>query len=348
MKLILLSTGMENKKMIQELKQLLSNFWNSVEDYTLNSENLQKIQSAGPNLVITINLVGFEFTTLTGGISYNLWNTKFVHFILEKHLKNEVFLNKPLSISMFFYCKGRAYTEYLRERYPMLPYLEEIAGWKEGSDQNVLRDNAGKMAAVIERTAKKCGMCIRLSPVAEAEIYFRQLKADQKRIELALRYIDDTLNTALEIEDISALCFLIPYMESGNGKYAWEYKSESRKVLRILYIIHLEAEYGLPLFSVGCRTKEELMEKYMVLLFALRRLKFELSEASKAEAEQFLLSAGISPFALHMVLQSELLSSDIRIYQELENLFHDSWDEVERNLFARMAEAAGKESVNEQ
>lgn len=348
MKIILLGTGTENKKLIQELKQLLSNSWNSVEDYTLNLDNLQKIQSASPDFVITINLAGFEFTTLTGGISYNLWNTKFVHFILEKHLKNEVFLNKPFSISMFFYCKGQVYTEYLREKYPMLPYLEEIAGWEEGFDKNVLKDNAGKMAAVIERTAKKCGMCIRFSYVVEAEIYFQQLKTDQKKMESALRYINDILDTALEIEDISALCSLIPYIESGNGKYAWEYKSESRKILRILYIIRLEEEYGLPLFSLGCRTKEELMEKYVVLLFALRRLKFALSEASKAEAEQFLLSAGISPFALHMVLQSELLPSDIGIYQGLENLFHDSWDEAERNLFARMAEAVGKESVNEQ
>ena len=42
MKIILLSTGMENKKMIQELKQLLSNSWNGVEDYTLNSKTYKK------------------------------------------------------------------------------------------------------------------------------------------------------------------------------------------------------------------------------------------------------------------------------------------------------------------
>ena len=77
-------------------------------------------------MVVTVNLSGFEFTTLTGGISYNLWDTKFVHFLLGQNLRNERFLAGPLSISMFFYCIGQAYMDGLLEKYPDLPYLEKI------------------------------------------------------------------------------------------------------------------------------------------------------------------------------------------------------------------------------
>ena len=65
---------------------------NSINQYTLEQFNLTRIQFSGADLVVTVNLYGFEFTTLTGGISYNLWNTKFVHFLLDENLPDEKYL----------------------------------------------------------------------------------------------------------------------------------------------------------------------------------------------------------------------------------------------------------------
>lgn len=349
MKLILLSVKTENVELLQELQKILSaNPQNTVERYTLGPDNLQRIQNAGADLVITINLSGFEFTTLTGGISYNLWNTKFVHFLLKRNLKDEPIMEKPLSISMFFYCLGKEYTEYLQKNYPNLPYLEEITGWDKGTDRKAARSNAEKMAAVIYETTQKCNLPFALSSMQEAEIYLRQLQEDLPETRSACQYIDEVLNEALSTQNNSVLLSLIPYMESGKGKLAWKYVGGTRRILQILYIVRLEEKYHMELFCKGCQSKEELTEKYLVMLFALRRLVFRLSEESVEEAEQFLKSAGLSPFALHVVLQNELLPADLSIYQQLTNLFAESWNEEEKLLFIQMGEMAGEEPMHGQ
>lgn len=349
MKLILLASKTENAELLQELQKILSvNPQNTVEQYTLGSDNLQRVQNAGADLVITINLSGFEFTTLTGGISYNLWNTKFVHFLIKRNLQNERIMEKPLSISMFFYCLGKEYKEYLQKNYPNIPYLEEITGWEKGTDRKSVRSNAEKMAAVICETAHKCNLPLALSSMQEAEIYFRQLKEDLPETISACQYIDEVLDKALSTQNNSVLLSLIPYMESGKGKLAWKYVGGTRRILQILYIVRLEEKYHMELFCRDCRSKEELTEKYLVMLFALRRLVFRLSEESVEEAEQFLKSAGLSPFALHMVLQNELLPADLSIYQQLTNLCMESWNEGEKLLFIGMAEMAGEESMHGQ
>lgn len=83
------------------------------------------------DLIITFDLAGFEQTTLMGGISYNLINSKFVNFLLHENLKNEKCLSKQLSLSMFFYCAGEEYAAYLREYYPDIPYLKTLQGSEE-------------------------------------------------------------------------------------------------------------------------------------------------------------------------------------------------------------------------
>lgn len=188
MKIIILTVEESNKELLQELKQILSvEYRNNVEHYILYPSNLPRVQAAGADLVITINLSGFEFTTLTGGISYNLWNNKFVHFMLERNLKNEWILKKPLSISMFFYCVGKEYKEYLKKMYPEIPYLEEISGQEDETGWYTDKSNVENMVYAIYRTAQKCNLPFASSPVLEAERYFRQLKAGQEKKDIACR-----------------------------------------------------------------------------------------------------------------------------------------------------------------
>ncbi len=344
MKILLLTEGDIFPDLLQDLKQLLtSGCPNLIEHDTLSAGNLQKHQWSGAQMVVTVNLSGFEFTTLTGGISYNLWDTKFVHFLLGQNLRNERFLAGPLSISMFFYCIGQAYMDGLLEKYPDLPYLEKINGWQEGGTEDSARENARKMAAIIYRTARKCGLPLQLSLDLEAEFYFQQLKLDQKETLSALRHIGQVANNALASNDIPSLLSLIPYIESGKGKLAWEYKAEARRLYRILSIIYLETSYHLPPFCLGCESKEALLEKYLITLFALRRLHFSLSEKSKTEAGQFLRSANLSPFAIHLALQSELALSGMDMYQALETLYWSSWGENEKSLYGKLKESVGRE-----
>lgn len=341
MKTILLAAKTENQELLQELQKLLSsNSQNIVRQYNLNS--IQKIQSDKPDLVITIDLAGFEFTTLTGGVSYNLWNTKFVHFLLDRDLPNEGCLEKPLSISMFFYCLGKEYKEYLNKRYPAIPYLEEIGNWLEKDDRESVAGNAKRMMEIVYHVAGKCRLPFFLSIDQETELYLRQLKENQAETDAACQYIDTVLDEALSAQDASGLLPLIPYIESGKGNLAWQYVGETRRILRILHVIRLEIKYQMAPFFTGCQSKKELMERYLVVLFAIRRLAFYLSEESVAEAEQFLRSAGLSPFLLHVILQNELIPCDLKFYDKLSKLLEDTWSKEEGLLFMRLAEGAGK------
>lgn len=100
------------------------------------------------DLIITFDLAGFEQTTLMGGISYNLVNSKFVNFLLHENLKNEKCLSKQLSLSMFFYCAGEEYAAYLREHYLDIPYLKIL----QGSEETV----EAAMRSAVEEVLAEC------------------------------------------------------------------------------------------------------------------------------------------------------------------------------------------------
>ena len=315
---------------------------NSINQYTLEQFNLTRIQFSGADLVVTVNLYGFEFTTLTGGISYNLWNTKFVHFLLDENLPDEKYLAHPLSISMFFFCKGTGYQKYLQKRYPLIPYLEAITGWREDAGEKAVKENAACLAALVWKAAEKCGLSLRLLPELEAECYFRQLEEEWPKVEEACRYINGRMREALADGDDRKLLSLIPYMESGKGKRAWKYVGGVRKILRVLQTISLETKYRMIPFHSGCRSKDELMEKYQVMVFALRRLENRLSEESVAEAKRFLKGAGISPFAVYLALQDELFLDKAQKHGKLAEVFVDTWTEGEKLLFAQLTDMERK------
>ncbi len=315
---------------------------NSINQYTLEQFNLTRIQFSDADLVVTVNLYGFEFTTLTGGISYNLWNTKFVHFLLDENLPDEKYLAHPLSISMFFFCKGTGYQKYLQKRYPLIPYLEAITGWREDAGEKAVKENAACLAALVWKAAEKCGLSLRLLPELEAECYFRQLEEEWPKVEEACRYINGRMREALADGDDRKLLSLIPYMESGKGKRAWKYVGGVRKILRVLQTISLETKYRMIPFHSGCRSKDELMEKYQVMVFALRRLENRLSEESVAEAKRFLKGAGISPFAVYLALQNELFLDKAQKHGKLAEVFVDTWTEGEKLLFAQLTDMERK------
>ena len=67
---------------------------------------ISEIKARRPDVLITVDLVGFEQRTLTDNISYNLLDCKQLHLLLHENPRNESYLAGQLSIAMFFYCEG--------------------------------------------------------------------------------------------------------------------------------------------------------------------------------------------------------------------------------------------------
>ena len=61
------------------------------------------IQTEAPDLLISYNLAGFELETLTDSVLYNLLDCRQFHFINKNNLSNEKYLDKLLSINLFFF-----------------------------------------------------------------------------------------------------------------------------------------------------------------------------------------------------------------------------------------------------
>lgn len=117
-----------------------------------------EIKSLHPELLITIDLPGFEQCTLTDNVSYNLLDCKQLHLLFHENLPNEQYLNKQLSIVMFFYCAGNPYYEYLHKLYPDVPWLKELPGWQSEMNERTSGRNAEILYMVFQEVLHECGM----------------------------------------------------------------------------------------------------------------------------------------------------------------------------------------------
>lgn len=124
-------------------------------------DTFAEIKSLQPDLLITVNLPGFEQSTLTDNIAYNLLVCKQLHLLLHRNLPNELYLDRPLNIAMFFYCVGDDYYNYLLKRYPELPYLKKLSGWRTeteaqtDADQQVKEENAQALYAAYREVLRE-------------------------------------------------------------------------------------------------------------------------------------------------------------------------------------------------
>ena len=167
----------------------------------------------------------------------------------------------------------------------------------------------------------------------EAEDYFRQMELDYNATQNAYKHILDTIDAALAKGNLSLLYGLIPYIEEGNGHLAFQYIGKTHRYLRMLNIIVLEDKYQKSLFCSGCSSAEALWEKYMLTLFALRRLRFQLSEDSVDQAVAYLQSRPVSHFAAYMMVQDELLIPDEAFYKALSQVFAQDWSPADMQQF---------------
>lgn len=119
---------------------------------------LEKGTTSPDDMLLTFDLHGFEWCTLTDNISYNILPCKQIHIITKDNLPNERYLDKQLSISMFFYCTDSKYYQYLHEKYPNIPYLKEVKGWNDTDDEESTETNAKILSEIIEEVMQICHM----------------------------------------------------------------------------------------------------------------------------------------------------------------------------------------------
>ncbi len=159
----------------------------------------------------------------------------------------------------------------------------------------------------------------------ESEQYFLQMELDKSSTQNAYQHIISTIDTMLAKQEYPSLSALIPYIEEGEGHLAFQYIGRTHRFLRILHIIDIEQKYQKSLFCTDCHSAEDLWDKYMLTLFAFRRIHFKLSEISITEAIQYLQSHPVSHFAAYMMTQGELLAPDQKFYKTLASIFTEYW-----------------------
>lgn len=168
------------------------------------------------------------------------------------------------------------------------------------------------------------------------DAYFRQMKLDYDATQNSYRHILTTMEDALASGDYNTLWELIPYIEEGEGQLAFQYIGKTQRLLRILNILRLEDHYRKPLFCQDCSGADALWEKYMLTLFAFRRILFRLSEESQEEAAVWLRSHPVSHFAAYIMVQGELIIPDQAFYETLAQIYSQTWSGTDMQQFLAM------------
>lgn len=131
------------------------------------------------------------------------------------------------------------------------------------------------------------------------------------------------LNMYLEnqTEDNYQLFYKI-FMENYNHMI-FETMVEMKRIRRIVEILEMERTNHMKLFADGAANADALMEKYVLTIFALRRIELEPTKEMTEEAKLFLLDNYISPIAIVQIVGDELFLDAKKIFQTMETLYKD-------------------------
>lgn len=177
-------------------------------------------------------------------------------------------------------------------------------------------------------------MSLSSKKVTDSDSFLRKLEQDRIKTESSYQYILSTIDFSLGSQNLELLLSLIDFIENDPvGSLVLQYIGKTHRFLRILHIIELEKKLNKPVFSHDCTTAKELWDKYMLTLYAIRRILFQLSSTSVGEAEAYLKSRPISPIAAYVITQDDLIIPDKRLYTSLMSILSDSWTETDESQF---------------
>lgn len=156
---------------------------------------------------------------------------------------------------------------------------------------------------------------------AELELYFQKKERNNEAARIANLHISQMLSHALPLQDIDSCLALIPYIKSGDGLWAYKYSAEVQRIFVILHIIEFEYKNSKTLFCSTCIDQDSLLEKYMLSLFAFRRLIFQLSATSVEEAVCYLSRIDLSIFAVYFIIQNDLIIPNNALYEKIIQIY---------------------------
>ena len=159
--------------------------------------------------------------------------------------------------------------------------------------------------------------------------YFEKIRAKREDFVSCSSRVEEQLSEYLQSQDLHLLDNLIIYLEKGEGYLLLEIDASYHKLLRILKICQAESNYGQTPFCSGTANRGELLAKYDQAIYALRRILFQLSEDSVAEARAFLLELQPSFFCLLFLLQEQFGQEDRSFFDRVRELLAPLYTEEE-------------------
>lgn len=90
-------------------------------------EQFYAIRDHKSQLIITIDLAGFEFRNELEGLSYNNLPCRMAHLLCDKYEVCPAELNMDLNFSMFFYTASKEQAEKIKEKYPNVENVKSMA-----------------------------------------------------------------------------------------------------------------------------------------------------------------------------------------------------------------------------
>ena len=155
----------------------------------------------------------------------------------------------------------------------------------------------------------------------EVEQSFEKINCENEASKEAYDHIMNVLGQALDTQDVNLFLSLVSYIESDKGISSHKCNSDIRRLYIILHIVELEKKAGIKLFFTDCHTVSDLLEKYILTLFALRRLAFSVNDAVS-----YLRQTELSVFAIHLIIENDLIRSEIALYEKVINVYSGIWN----------------------
>ena len=160
----------------------------------------------------------------------------------------------------------------------------------------------------------------------EVEQSFEKINCENEASKEAYDHIMNVLGQALDTQDVNLFLSLVSYIESDKDISSHKCNSDIIRLYIILHIVELEKKAGIKLFFTDCHTVSDLLEKYILTLFALRRLAFSISDASVNDAVSYLRQTELSVFAIHLIIENDLIRSEIALYEKVINVYSGIWN----------------------
>lgn len=107
-----------------------------IDEERASESYLSEVRKQNPEYLVTIDMVGFGWTTLLEGSVYNLLHAKQLHLLTGDCGQYDTFLRKEYAINLFFFSDSMETVKNREKEYPLLPHLEWMPG-PEGVDDAV-------------------------------------------------------------------------------------------------------------------------------------------------------------------------------------------------------------------